>query len=191
MTTSAPAIARPHAKLPPYAAPAVGRGGTRPAGQACVMLETMNRHASLFAMLLIVAAASAYAQDKGYWRAASKNASSITGDVALSNDKVSINFLAFTIAPIRALKPEEAVAAFDADSTIPGGGNLFRLNIPGATRFLHKNTLCGGDDTQWMATYASGKSLRIAFFSGAAPPVLTIDALANSSDVCGTYTYVR
>jgi hypothetical protein len=104
---------------------------------------------------------------------------------------VSINFLSFTIAPIRALKPEEAVAAFDADRTQPGGGNLFRLDIPGATKFLHKNTLCGGEDTTWMATYASGKSLQIAFFSGANPPVLTIDALANSTDLCGTYSYVR
>jgi hypothetical protein len=141
--------------------------------------------------LALIVPLSAAAQDKGYWRAASKNASAITGDVALSNEKVVINFLAFTVAPIRALKPEEAVAAFDPDTTVPGGGNLYRLNIPGATRFLHKNTLCGGEDTQWMATYASGKNLRIAFFSGANPPVLTIDALANSSDVCGTYTYQR
>jgi hypothetical protein len=65
------------------------------------------------------------------------------------------------------------------------------LDIPGATKFLHKNTLCGGEDTTWMATYASGKSLQIAFFSGAKPPVLTIDALANSTDLCGTYTYQR
>jgi hypothetical protein len=151
----------------------------------------MQRAALLFATLSLLMTASAQSQDKGYWRAASKNASSITGDVALSNDKVSINMLAFTIAPIRALKPEEAVAAFDADTTQPGGGNLFRLDIPGATKFLHKNTLCGGEDTTWMATYASGKSLQIAFFSGAKPPVLTIDALANSTDLCGTYTYQR
>jgi hypothetical protein len=151
----------------------------------------MKRTAWLFATLALLFTASSHAQDKGYWRAASKTASSITGDVALSNDKVSINFLSFTIAPIRALKPEEAVAAFDADRTQPGGGNLFRLEIPGATKFLHKNTLCGGEDTTWMATYASGKSLQIAFFSGAKPPVLTIDALANSTDLCGTYTYQR
>jgi hypothetical protein len=141
--------------------------------------------------LSLITTLCAVAQDRGYWRAASKNASSITGDVALSNDKVSFNFLAFTIAPIRALKPEEEVAAFDADTTTPGGGNLYRLNIPGDKKFLHKNTLCGGEDTQWMATYATGKTLQIAFFSGANPPVLTIDALANSTDACGTYTYQR
>ncbi len=133
----------------------------------------------------------AMAQDRGYWRAASKNSSAITGDVALSADRVSINFLSFTIAPIRALKPEEAVAAFDADSSTPGAGNLYRLSVPGATKFLHKNTLCGGEDTTWMATYAYGKNLQISFFSGAKPPVLTIDALSNSSDLCGTYAYAR
>ena len=141
--------------------------------------------------LCLISSVSSQAQDRGYWRAASKNASSITGDVAISNDRIAINLVSFLIAPVRALKPEEAVAAFDADSATPGGGNLYRLNIAGATKFQHKNTLCGGEDTQWMATYAFGKNLQIAFFSGSTPPVLTIDALANSSDLCGTYTYQR
>ena len=146
---------------------------------------------SLALALALTATLCAVAQDRGYWRTASKNASSITGDVALSDAKLTINFAAYPIAPIRPLKPEEAVAAFDADSATPGGGNLYRLNIPGATKFQHKNTLCGGEDVAWMATYASGKSLQIAFFSGANPPVLTIDALANSNDLCGTYSYQR
>ena len=153
------------------------------------MKQTKLRWAALG--LSLITTLYAGAQDRGYWRAASKHASSITGDVALSNEKVVINFLAFTIAPIRALKPEEEVAAFDADTTTPGGGNLYRLNIPGDKKFLHKNTLCGGEDTTWMATYASGRNLQIAFFSGAKPPVLTIYALANSPDLCGTYSYQR
>jgi hypothetical protein len=151
----------------------------------------MKRILTAALALVLITTHWARAQDKGYWRAASKTASSITGDVALSNDKVAINLISFTIAPVRALKPEEAVAAFDADAAAPGAGNLYRFNVPGATRFLHKNTLCGGEDTTWMATYASGKNLQIAFFSGAKPPVLTIDALANSTDLCGTYTYQR
>jgi hypothetical protein len=155
------------------------------------MLEHMKRTQLLAILLCLTFTVGAHAQDKGYWRAASKNASSITGDVALSEAKLSMNFLAYTIAPIRALKVDEAIAAFDPDSSIPGSGNLYRLEIPGATKLLHKNTLCGGEDTTWMATYAFGKTLQIAFFSGAKPPVLTMDALANSTDFCGTYTYVR
>jgi hypothetical protein len=151
----------------------------------------MKRLALFFAALALISTACALAQDQGYWRAASKNAASITGDVALANDRISINLLAFNMANIRALKPEEAVAAFDPVGSTPGAGNLYRLNIPGSTKFLHRNTLCGGEDTTWMATYAYGKILQVAFFSGNTPPVLTIDALANSTDLCGTYAYTR
>ena len=41
-----------------------------------------------------------------------------------------------------------------------------------------------------MATYVSGNTLQVAFFSGSAAPVFTMDALAHSTDLCGTYTYV-
>jgi hypothetical protein len=33
------------------------------------------------------------AQEKGMWRAASSNAKSITGDIALSNEKITIKFV--------------------------------------------------------------------------------------------------
>jgi hypothetical protein len=56
---------------------------------------------------------------------------------------------------------------------------------------VHKNTLCGGEDTQWMAAYVKGKSLQVAFFSGGEAPVFTFDAIAHSSNLCGTYSYVR
>ncbi len=141
--------------------------------------------------IVLLSTLSSLAQDRGYWRAASKTSSSITGDVALAEAKITINLQSYSIAPIRSLKPEEAVAAFDADSSTPGSGSLYRLNIPGTVKLLHKNTLCGGEDTQWMVTYSTGKNLQIAFFSGAKPPVLTIDALGNSTDLCGTYSYVH
>ena len=72
-----------------------------------------------------------------------------------------------------------------------GSGYLYRLNVPATKRFLHKNSLCGSDDTQWLATFVEGRSLRVAFFSGTDAPVLTVDALANSTDVCGTFSYSR
>jgi hypothetical protein len=134
---------------------------------------------------------TAAAQDKGYWRAASSTAKSITGDVALSEEKISINFLSFTIARIRGLEQGEASALFDPDGTAAGSGSLYRLNVPGAKKFLHKNSLCGSDDTQWMVTYVSGRSLQLAFFSGEKPPVFTPDAIANSTDMCGKFSYVK
>lgn len=148
--------------------------------------------ATLVAILLIPCALHASAQqDRGYWQSVSNSASSITGDIAISETRLSINFRNFTIASIRTLKPEEVSAVFDADVNTAGPGTLYRLNIPAAQRFVHKNTLCGEEATQWMATYASGKTLRLAFFSGNEEPKFTFEAISNSTALCGTYTYAR
>jgi hypothetical protein len=40
-------------------------------------------------------------------------------------------------------------------------------------------------------TYVSGRSLRVVFFSGQNPPVFSADAIANSTDLCGRFGYVR
>ena len=143
------------------------------------------------AMLSLAGSLSCAAQDKGYWRAASSNASQITGDIGISDNKFTINFIGYSLAPIRKLTPAEGGAAFDIDVNAPGGGNLYRLSVPGDKRFLHHNTLCGSEETQWMVTYVEGRTLHVAFFSGADMPVLTAEALANSTDVCGTFSYAR
>jgi hypothetical protein len=145
---------------------------------------------------VIAAALLAYgliagAQEKGYWRAASNTAASITGDVALSASKIAINFSSFPIAQIRTLQPGEISAIFEAENAAVGSGNLYRLNVPAGKVFLHKNTLCGSEATQWMATFASGNTLRLAFFSGGKMPVLTPEAIANTTDLCGSFLYGR
>lgn len=140
--------------------------------------------------LSIVFSLSAAAQESGPWRASSSNAHAITGDIFFAPTKLSINFTTFTIAQIRSLQTPEAIAVFNPD-TPTGGGNVFRVNIPADKRFLHKNTLCGSDATQWIVTYAQGRDLQVAFFSGSAPPALTVDALNNNTNLCGVFTYVR
>jgi hypothetical protein len=149
------------------------------------------RFVSAALALLFVASIPAAAQDKGPWRASSSEARAITGDIAIADARLIVNFAGFTLAQIRPLTQAEAGAAFDADPSTPGGGNLYRLSIPADKRFQHKNTLCGSDETQWMATWASGSGIRVAFFSGATMPVLTLEALNNSSNVCGNYSYIR
>lgn len=134
---------------------------------------------------------SSVAQEAGYWRASSTTAKHITGDVALTDEKISINFSTYWIAQIRALTPAELSAAFAADANAPGSGNLYRLSIPSDKKMLHKSTLCGGEDTQWLATYASGRTLQLAFFSTSQMPVLTTDALSNNSNLCGVFGYTR
>lgn len=145
----------------------------------------------LIAMPVLTGSLSALAQEKGYWRAANSNAEAITGDVAFSDTKISINYTSFAIAQIRKLQPAEIGAAFDADIGGGGSGNLYRLDIPAERKFVHHNSLCGNDNTEWMATYVQGRNLRIAFFSGSTMPVLTPEALTSSTNVCGSYSYVR
>ncbi len=157
------------------------------------MLRRMNRLKLLVALTLFALTCSlpVFAQEKGTWRAASTTARSITGDLVFSNEKLSINFSAFPIAQIRQLTPAEITATFSPATTPTGFGNLYRLAIPAGKVFLHKNTLCGSEDTQWLVTWVEGRTLQIAFFSGPQMPVLTPEAVANSTSLCGTYTYVR
>lgn len=163
------------------------------------MLKAMKcSHASRFASMLglllllaVSAGAAGTAQDGGNWRAANSTAKAITGDIALFNQKIALGFSAFTLAQIRSLKPEEILALFNGAGEPGGTGNLYRTSIPAEKRLLHKNTLCGSEETQWVVTYATGKELEVAFFSSAKMPVLTPEAMANTTDLCGTFTYVR
>jgi hypothetical protein len=147
------------------------------------------------ATLLLACTLPAAAQDTGYWRASSNTASSITGDISISGTKVAINFLSFSLANIRTLQPTEINALFNPDTATPnaigGTGNLYRLNVPGAQRFLHKNTLCGSDNVQWMATWANGRTLQVALFSGDDTPSFKPEVLATATNLCGTFTYTR
>ena len=161
-----------------------------------VMLKDMKRDIKRIGLRvamvgLLLAPASAGAQDSGYWRAASSSSMGVTGDVAFGDARLTINLVNFPMARIRDLAPGEASAAFDLDSNAAGSGGLYRLSIPASKVFLHRNTLCGSEETQWMASYVTGHSLHLAFFSGAKMPVFTLDAISNSTDLCGIYNYSR
>jgi hypothetical protein len=145
----------------------------------------------LLTALVIISSVPAISQDKGYWRSSSQTASSITGDIVITDAKLTMNFLAWPLVPVRALKSTEISAVFDADGNVAQAGNLYRVNISATQRLLHKNTLCGTEQTQWMATWIDGRTLHVAFFSGNTPPVFTFDAIRNSTDVCGTFLYSR
>jgi hypothetical protein len=153
----------------------------------------MNREGWLCAIggTVLIFCLSAAAQEGGIWRAASSTAQSITGDVTLSEEKISIDYSSFPMARIRDLASGEVNAVFETDSSTGRPGSLYRLNIPASKKFLRRNTLCGSDDVQWMAAYGDGRTLHLAFFSGQKAPVLTPEALANSTDLCGTFLYER
>jgi hypothetical protein len=156
------------------------------------LLKDMNLKKHFAVLTLLFGCTGAViAQDMGYWRAASTNARAITGDITFTETSVVFNFSPFTIAPIRKMKTAEVAAVFDADVNSGVQGNLYRLSVPSERRFLHKNTLCGTESAQWMATYVSGRNLQVALFSGLDEPLLTFDALANTSTRCATFTYAR
>jgi hypothetical protein len=141
---------------------------------------------------VVCSAAQVRAQeDRGFWRGASANAFAITGDITIGEAKVTLNFATFPLAQIRRLKPVEVSAVFDADVSAGIEGTLYRLRIPAAQHIVKKNTLCGGEETQWMATYATGHTLKVAFFSGDDMPVFTFDAMQNTTTVCGSFVYGR
>jgi hypothetical protein len=140
---------------------------------------------------VLACCALARAQEAGAWHASSSSAMSITGDISISDEKLFLNFYSFPMARIRDLEPGEVSAVFDVDSSVGGRGHLYRLSVPGSRKFLHKNSLCGSEDTQWMAAFVEGRSLHIAFFSGQKMPVFTPEAFANTTDLCGTFTYAR
>lgn len=134
----------------------------------------------------------AFAQEKGYWRAASKTAASTTGDISFRDTKLTVNFVSFTIAQLRTISPAEAATVFsELPANTQGTGNIYALDIAGSQQFLHRNTLCGADDTRYMLTFVSGKTMNVAFFSGAPMPKLTTEAMTNATNLCGTFTYVR
>jgi hypothetical protein len=133
----------------------------------------------------------AASQEKGNWHPTNSTAQTITGDVALSDERISISFSGFPMARIRSLQPAEVSAVFDTDGSTGANGSLYKLNIPASKKFLHKNSLCGAEDTQWMVTYVEGRSLHLAFFSGQKAPVFTPDAIVNSTDLCGIFSYAR
>lgn len=131
-------------------------------------------------------------QDKGMWYSASSTTNSVTGDIVIKDGKITVNLRSYPLASIRALTPAELSAVFAADQNASPVGNLYRLFIPATTQFVHHNTLCGSDDTQWMATFVDGRSLQVAFFSGQKIPTLTFDAVTSgNANLCGTYTYSR
>jgi hypothetical protein len=147
--------------------------------------------AALFAAVPPAATAQAKTPDMGYWVPVNSSARTITGELALFPTRLTLNLINFPVAPIHALTPAEIRAVFPGE-TPDSGGNLYRVRIPAAQRFLNHNTLCGTDQAEWLVTTLINRQLYVAFFSGTEMPVFTPEALEKSSDLhCGTFSYSR
>ena len=142
--------------------------------------------------VILCGSLTASAREKSvYWTAASSNSTAITSDIEISSSKLTIGYIDFPISKVQDVTPAEALAVFDVDTGVRGVGALYHLNIVASTRFQHNNTLCGGEDTQWMLSWTTQHSLKIAFFSGAEKPTLTFEAINNSPQLCGVFSYAH
>ena len=134
---------------------------------------------------------SATAQEDGPWRAASTNARAITGRYRLLSTKVHHQLHHFHHQP-RSVRSKLRRSSRSSTPISPRAAAISSAStFQPIRRFLHKNTLCGSESTQWIVTYAQGRSLQVALFSGSTPPVLTVDALNDPSNLCGIFSYVR
>ena len=160
----------------------------------CDAREMMSMKKVFAGLLVGLSCGGMWAQEQGNWRPVSTTARAIMGPIAIGDEKLVINFVRFPVAEIRTVTPAEIAAVLAMDPTESGkplAGHLFRLSIAADQKFLHKNTMCGGDETQWMVSAVQGKTLQLAFFSGATMPVLTAEAVGNSTSLCGTFTFTR
>ena len=140
---------------------------------------------------VICSTAQANAQDAGHWGPATDRTSTMTGEITIAPTRLTIYEARFPTALVRKLAPVEVSAVFDADIHAGIGGNLYSLYLPPRANIPGGDPLCGREATKWMATYVSGRTLHVAFFSGDDAPVFTFDEIANSTALCGTYVYTR
>jgi hypothetical protein len=119
-----------------------------------------------------------------HWQAASASASSVTGDVTLSDSSIIFgNGAALPVAKIGTL------ARFDLAET--GDATLYRVTSPADPMLLNGKLLCGNTAQPAPATYVvvwhtnpDADRMWMAVFSGKLPPRLEYDA-----DSCGIYNY--
>ena len=139
----------------------------------------------------VCGAAQANAPDNGRWRGASNQTVTMTGEITIAATRLTIYTTKFPLIPLRKLTPVEVSAVFEADVNAGISGNLYSVHVPPGVFIAGGSPLCGSEVIKWMATYVSGRTLRVAFFSGDDTPVFTFDAIANSTALCATYVYTR
>ena len=140
---------------------------------------------------VVFGAAQATSPDIGHWSAKTDRTRDMTGDLTITPGMLTIYQSKFPLARVRKLTPAETGAVFDADTNARIGGDLYRLHVPPGVYYTGGDLLCGREVIRWMATYVSGRTLQVAFFSGDDAPVFTFDAVSNSTAMCGMYIFSR
>ena len=116
---------------------------------------------------------------------------SITGDIALTPGKLLMAHRAFPLKQARAIEPAHLA---DVGKIVNATGDvqsaaLYKTMVPRRTALLKANIICGSKDAEWMLAVFEKNELAVAFFAGAKEPDLAPNAVANSTDLCGTFSY--
>lgn len=130
----------------------------------------------------------------GTWPAVSNTAMAITGDVTVGSTTMRIGERVVVIDGAHALAAPDtaALAGFNTVQGAPIAAFLAKVPIPASTTMLGGNSLCGNRDATWIAgVLGSGAQLGLVVFSGAQAPVLSVDALKTSHDVCASFSYSK
>jgi uncharacterized protein len=128
-----------------------------------------------------------------YWRAESKTAYAITGDILLSaNHLILGGGHEIQIPLVKTLPQTHAMndSGFDDAATL----QLFKIWKGSSWKLIGGNTLCGLGEVPTYLVLAQtdhNRSLSMAVFKGATEPRWEKPSLEDTHDLCGTYWYVR
>lgn len=139
------------------------------------------------------------------WTAMSHNASAITGDVQTQLGNIAILDHQYPFIYARDLSKDELpdsadLFSIEKEASMNIEGQLFKTNVEASIPLVNGNTICGSENALWILALRShdaasdpqeGDWLYLAFFSGAAEPVLQKAALDTSTALCGTFSYKR
>jgi hypothetical protein len=159
----------------------------------------INRLAGLVAIAFVVACVAAgqtRAQSGAQkWTAMSNTAMSITGDIELSSNELTLAGKSYALVLVSNIAaPQLAAAGEIVAMAQPTTASLYKLSIPAGTKLVNGNTICGPNAANWLLTVIgtgppaqTDQMLSLAFFSGSGKPDLA--SAANSTSLCGTFSY--
>ena len=127
-----------------------------------------------------------------HWTAISNTAMGVTGDLTVTPRSVTMAGRTLQLALLHTLAgPQlgQAAALFPVAVTSKLRGALYKVSIPATAAFKSSNTLCGKQATTFFVLLTDGSDLELAMFSGKNEPNLSANAIANSTEFCGTYSY--
>lgn len=141
----------------------------------------MRKMASILALSVLAAPAGAGAAER--WQAVSRTATSITGDVLFSPDRIM-----FKGGRSLALAPAGTIPSFEINGqSVPGA--IYRLTRPGDPKLVAGNRLCGSGPpvtflvvTKPKPTFGDKAPRSLSVFTGDAPP-------SSADATCADYNY--